>query len=137
MSILATVLKDMDFKENNIFFSLEHLETKTIDDIKHIFFKVKVTYESSIIEKELVLFEDDIQNLDISNFTNNSPDYFFNEPDIWLTIIQLNKNDLILYINFDSGLIQSNMATESGLSVRMNVTKESFNIFVNNIKSYI
>ncbi len=135
--MLATVLKDIDFKENNILFSLEHLETKTIDDIKHIFLKVKVTYESSAIEKDLVLFEDDLQNLDISNFTNNSPDYFFNEPDIWLTIIQLNKNDLILYINFDSGLIQSNMATESGLSVRKNVTKESFNIFVNNIKSYI
>lgn len=133
----SAILKDIDFKENNILFSSEHLETKTIDDIKHIFLKVKVTYESSVIEKDLVLFEDDIQNLDINNFTNNSPDYFFNEPDIWLTIIQLDKNDLILYINFDSGLIQSNMATESGLSVRMNVTKESFITFINNLKSFI
>lgn len=29
------------------------------------------------------------------------------------------------------------MATESGLSVRMNVTKESFNTFINNLNSFI
>lgn len=135
--MLAAVLKDIDFKENNILFSLEHLETKTIDDIKHIFLKVKVTYESSAIEKDLVLFEDDLQNLDISNFTNNSPDYFFNEPDFWLTVIQLNDNELILYINFDSGLIHTNMATESGFSIRMNIMKDSFDVFIKNLKSII
>ncbi|MCY1026859.1 hypothetical protein OWI79_14375 [Mammaliicoccus sciuri] len=96
-----------------------------------------INYENTSIEKEILLFEDDIQNLKLSNFTNNSPDYFFNEPDFWFTIIQLNKKELGIYINFDSGLNHMNMATESGFSVRMNVTKKSFNIFINKLKSFI
>lgn len=47
-----------------------------------------VTYEISSIVKEIILFEDDILDSDINNFTNDSPDYFFNDPDFWFTIIQ-------------------------------------------------
>lgn len=72
-----TVLKDVYFKENNILFSLEHLTSKTIDNIKHIYFNMIITYENSSIEKEIILFEDDISDLNISKFTNDSPDYFF------------------------------------------------------------
>lgn len=137
MSKITAILKDVDFKENNIVVSLKHIKSLSIDDINHTYFKLMVTYEQSCIEKEIVLFDDDIQNSDLSTFTNDFPDYFFYEPDFWLTIIQLNDNDLILYINFDSGLNHMNMATESGLSVRMNVTKESFITFTNNLKSII
>ncbi|WP_239738640.1 hypothetical protein [Mammaliicoccus sp. C-M14] len=133
----SITLKDIDFKVNNILLSLEHIKSITIDDIRYIFFKMVITYENTSIEKEILLFEDDVQNLKISNFTNNSPDYFFNEPDFWFTIIQLNQTDLVLYINFDSGLNHMNMVTESGFSVRINVTKESFNIFINKLKSFI
>ena len=133
----SITLKDIDFKVNNILLSLEHIKSITIDDIKYNFFKMIINYENTSIEKEILLFEDDIQNLKLSNFTNNSPDYFFNEPDFWFTIIQLNQTDLVLYINFDSGLNHMNMATESGFSVRMNVTKKSFNIFINKLKSFI
>lgn len=132
-----TILKDVDFKENNILLSLDHIESKTIDDIKHIYFNMIITYENSSIKREITFFEDDISDLNISSFTNDSPDYFFNEPDFWLTVIQLNNNDLILYINFDSGLIHTNMATESGFSIRMNITKDSFDIFIKNLKSII
>ncbi|MCD8777158.1 hypothetical protein MXE81_01890 [Mammaliicoccus sciuri] len=133
----SITLKDIDFKVNNILLSLEHIKSITIDDIKYNFFKMIINYENTSIEKEILLFEDDIQNLKLSNFTNNSPDYFFNEPDFWFTIIQLNKKELGIYINFDSGLNHMNMATESGFSVRMNVTKKSFNIFINKLKSFI
>ncbi|MBO1209255.1 hypothetical protein [Mammaliicoccus sciuri] len=132
----SIILKDIDFKENNILLSLEHIKSITVDDIKYNFFKMMITYENTCIEKEILLFEDDIQNLKLSNFTNKSPDYFFNEPDFWFTIIQLNQTDLVLYINFDSGLNHMNMATESGFSVRI-VTKESFNIFIYKLKSFI
>ncbi len=132
-----TILKDVDFKENNILLSLDHIESKTIDDIKHIYFNMIITYENSSIKREITFFEDDISDLNISSFTNDSPDYFFNEPDFWLTVIQLNNNDLIIYINFDSGLIHTNMATESGFSIRMNITKDSFDIFIKNLKSII
>ncbi|MGJ5712802.1 hypothetical protein ACSBRB_06295 [Staphylococcus auricularis] len=137
MSINPTVLKDVSFKENNILLSLVHIESKTIDDIKHIYFNMIITYGNSSIKREIMLFEDDILNLSISNFTNDSPDYFFIEPDFWLTVIQLNNNDLILYINFDSGLIHTNIATESGFSIRMNITKDSFDTFIKNLKSII
>ncbi|WP_239734141.1 hypothetical protein [Mammaliicoccus sp. H-M33] len=137
MSMNPTILKDVDFKENNILLSLDHIESKTIDDIKHIYFNMIITYENSSIKREITFFEDDISDLNISSFTNDSPDYFFNEPDFWLTVIQLNNNDLIIYINFDSGLIHTNMATESGFSIRMNITKDSFDIFIKNLKSII
>lgn len=137
MSINPTVLKDVSFKENNILLSLVHIESKTIDDIKHIYFNMIITYGNSSIKREIMLFEDDILNLSISNFTNDSPDYFFIEPDFWLTVSQLNNNDLILYINFDSGLIHTNIATESGFSIRMNITKDSFDTFIKNLKSII
>ncbi|MEX6053235.1 hypothetical protein [Mammaliicoccus sciuri] len=93
----SIILKDIDFKENNILLSLEHIKSITVDDIKYNFFKMMITYENTCIEKEILLFEDDIQNLKLSNFTNKSPDYFFNEPDFWFTIIQLNQTDLVLY----------------------------------------
>ncbi|WP_278926475.1 hypothetical protein [Staphylococcus auricularis] len=137
MSINPTVLKDVSFKENNILLSLDHTESKTIDDIKHIYFNMIITYENSSIKREIMLFEDDILNLNISNFTSDSPDYFFIEPDFWLTVIQLNNNDWILYINFDSGLIHTNIATDSGFSIHMNITKGSFDTFIKNLKSII
>ncbi|MCJ0913180.1 MULTISPECIES: hypothetical protein [Mammaliicoccus] len=84
----ATILKDTDFKDNNILLTLEHIKSETIDGINHLFFNMIVTYEKSSIEKEIILFEDDILDSDINNFTNDSPDYFFNEPDFWFTIIQ-------------------------------------------------
>lgn len=137
MSTFPIILKDNNFKENNIQFSLEHVESITTDDIKNIYFKLFATYEDSSIEKEIVLFEEDIQNLSIDSFTNNSPDYFFIEPDFWLTLIKVDQKEFILYINFDSGLHHSQMATESGFSLRMNISKDSFNVFLNNFKSYI
>ncbi|MDF4071778.1 hypothetical protein P3W82_21420, partial [Staphylococcus aureus] len=40
-----------------------------------------------------------------------------------------------IYIDFDSGLRHSNMATESGISLRINVTKSDFTKFINELAS--
>lgn len=61
----SIILKDIDFKENNILLSLEHIKSITVDDIKYNFFKMMITYENTCIEKEILLFEDDIQNLNL------------------------------------------------------------------------
>ncbi|HCW8870562.1 TPA: hypothetical protein OYK14_002152, partial [Staphylococcus aureus] len=49
--------------------------------------------------------------------------------------IDFNQELLCIYIDFDSGLRHSNMATESGISLRINVAKSDFTKFINELAS--
>ncbi|WP_323702522.1 hypothetical protein [Mammaliicoccus sp. Dog046] len=128
-------LRDTNFKESNVQCQFEFIQTELIDDIKHYHYLLHVSYDRMQFEKEIVFFENEIESLDINHFTNNSPDFYFYEPDFWFTIFRQDEDELIVYLNFDSGLIHSNMATESGQSVRMNTTVEAFNTFLHDLKT--
>ena len=60
---------------------------------------------------------------------------YFIEPDLHFTIIDFNQELLCIYIDFDSGLRHSNMAKESGISLRINVAKSDFTKFINELAS--
>ncbi|MFG6183986.1 hypothetical protein ACF7HK_13995, partial [Staphylococcus aureus] len=57
------------------------------------------------------------------------------EPYLHFTIIDFNQELLCIYIYFDSGLRHSNMATESCISLRINVAKSGFTKFINELVS--
>ncbi|WP_148184267.1 hypothetical protein [Macrococcoides caseolyticum] len=48
------------------------------------------------------------------------------------TLIDL-EDGILVYINLDSGIEYSNIATDSGLSIRLNITYDSFTRFLSSI----
>ncbi|TXO21695.1 hypothetical protein FVP26_03355, partial [Staphylococcus aureus] len=81
------------------------------------------------------LFDSDMDNLKYIEYDNPVTEIYFIEPDLHFTIIDFNQELLCIYIDFDSGLRHSNMVTESGVSLRINVTKSGFTKFINELVS--
>ena len=60
--------------------------------------------------------------------------HFF-ESDLLFTLIEYGSEELCLYVNMDSGLRLNKCATDSGISLRLNVTKSDFEKFINDLIS--
>lgn len=121
------VLKDKDFKENNISFTLNKYKKTDVCTL----YKAKLTYENIVTNKEFAFFKEDIDLLEDFQLLEKVEFIYFIEPDLSFTVIDLEDNDILLYINLDSGITFSNIATDSGLSIRMNTTIQEFNHFIN------
>ncbi|MBO0928001.1 hypothetical protein J2P86_11465 [Staphylococcus sp. 30400_3112M30941] len=102
---------------------------------KIFYFDTSATFEDQDIKFELALFDSDMDNLKNLEYDNPVTEIYFIEPDLHFTIIDFSQELLCIYIDFDSGLRHSNMATESGISLRINVTKTDFTKFLNELAS--
>ncbi|HHV6090515.1 TPA: hypothetical protein ACUL0C_002497 [Staphylococcus aureus] len=115
--------------------------TKVIlKDASYLHSKTSITFilKDVVIEEvkfEFALFDSDMDNLKHMDYDNPVTEIYFIEPDLHFTIIDFNQELLCIYIDFDSGLRHSNMATESGISLRINVAKSDFTKFINELAS--
>lgn len=105
------------------------------EESKIFYFDTNATFENQEIKFELALFDSDMDNLKHLEYDNPVTEICFIEPDLHFTIIDFNQELLCIYIDFDSGLRHSNMATDSGISLRINVTKTDFTKFINELAS--
>ncbi|MBE5666996.1 hypothetical protein HU002_08870 [Staphylococcus sp. SS251] len=105
------------------------------EDNKIFYFNTSATFEDQDIKFELALFDSDMDNLKHLEYGNPVTEINFIEPDLHFTIIDFSQELLCIYIDFDSGLRHSNMGTESGVSLRINVTKTDFTKFLNELAS--
>ncbi|MBE5676820.1 hypothetical protein HUZ99_10335 [Staphylococcus sp. SS87] len=105
------------------------------EDNKIFYFDTSATFEDQDIKFELALFDSDMDNLKNLEYDNPVTEINFIEPDLHFTIIDFSQELLCIYIDFDSGLRHSNMGTESGVSLRINVTKTDFTKFLNELAS--
>ncbi|MCS5349597.1 hypothetical protein NYT34_09770 [Staphylococcus aureus] len=105
------------------------------EDNKIFYFDTSATFEDQEIKFELALFDSDMDNLKHLEYDNPVTEIYFIEPDLHFTIIDFSQELLCIYIDFDSGLRHSNMGTESGVSLRINVTKTDFTKFLNELAS--
>ena len=137
MSKNTIVLKDNNYKCSNISISLNHKNTYVEDDLRTIIFALTVTYEDNTINDEFVLFSPEIDQ--INNLTDklDKIEYAFYELNISFTVFESITTDIIFYLNFDSGLNYSNSPSDSGPSIRLEVDKNTFIAFINEIKSYL
>lgn len=133
----SILIKDINFESSNVSFGLYYKNTYIEDDLKTVIFDFKITYEDKIIKDEFVIFSHEINKL--NNLTNelNEIDYYFYEPNVSFTVFESIAEDIVFYINLDSGLKYSNNPSDSGLSIRLEVEKIVFNRFINQIKSYL
>ncbi len=129
LSIMADtiVIQDKDFKENNISFSLKKYKKTDVCTL----YKAKLTYDNNEINEEFSFFKEDIDLLESFQLLETVEFIYFIEPDLSFTLIDLDDNDILLYINLDSGITFSNIATDSGLSIRINTTVQEFKHFIN------
>ncbi|MGW7932814.1 hypothetical protein ACWEWU_14430 [Staphylococcus xylosus] len=133
----SILIKDINFESSNVSFGLCYKNTYIEDDFKTVIFDVTITYEDKIIKDEFVIFSHEINKL--NNLTNelNEIDYYFYEPNVSFTVFESIAEDIVFYINLDSGLKYSNHPSDSGLSIRLEIEKIAFNKFINQIKSYL
>ncbi|MDG4944001.1 MULTISPECIES: hypothetical protein [Staphylococcus] len=127
------ILKDAFYSNSKSSLTLKPLRNTTDDEEKIIYYEVIIEFENQKFKSELAIFEEDIENLKNFEYTFPMTDFYFIEPDITFTILDYESEYLSLYVNLDSGLRYSNECTESGLSVRLNVTKEDIDRFMNKI----
>lgn len=137
MKPTKVILKDASYlhSKTSITFILKDVVIEEDNEI--YYFDTSATFEDQEVEFEFALFDSDIDNLKHIEYDNPVTEIYFIEPDLHFTIIDFNQELLCIYIDFDSdsGLRHSNMATESGISLRINVAKSGFTKFINELVS--
>lgn len=124
MKPTKVILKDASYlhSKTSITFILKDVVIEEDNEI--YYFDTSATFEDQEVEFEFALFDSDIDNLKHIEYDNPVTEIYFIEPDLHFTII-----------DFNSGLRHSNMATESGISLRINVAKSGFTKFINELVS--
>lgn len=124
MKPTKVILRDASYvhSKTSITFILKDVVIE--EDNKIFYFDTSATFEDQEIKFEFALFDSDMDNLKHMEYDNPVTEIYFIEPDLHFMII-----------DFDSGLRHSNMATESGISLRINVTKSDFTKFINELAS--
>ncbi|MBA8762937.1 hypothetical protein [Staphylococcus coagulans] len=135
MNSKVIILKDDAYEKSNVSITFTLKNISMDEELKIYYFEVMTQFENQQIETELAIFNDEIQHLKDLEFTPPITKLYFLEPDISLTVIEVEKDEFCVYVNLDSGLRMHNIATESGISVRLNVAQSSFKQFINEIAS--
>lgn len=126
-------LRDQAFKYNRVAVTF-NLESVVEDESDKIFnFKVKSTFDNQSVSTDLALFESDMQQLQQFEFKTGMTDITFLEPDLYLTVIQLEDDEMVLYVHYDSGMLYANMGTDAGVAVKLNVTQRAFQSFISEL----
>ncbi|MBF1917007.1 hypothetical protein [Staphylococcus aureus] len=133
MKPTKVILRDASYlhSKTSITFILKDVVIE--EDNKIFYFDTSATFEDQEIKFEFALFDSDMDNLKHMEYDNPVTEIYFIEPELHFTIIDFNQELLCIYI--DSGLRHSNVATDSGISLRINVTKTDFTKFINELAS--
>ncbi len=99
------------------------------------YFDVFITVENIKYKLKIALFDSDFDNLKGFKYDTPISECYFIEPDFHLTVLHFGNEDLVVYVNIDSGLRYANVVTESGIAIKLNVTKDKFDYFINQLLS--
>ncbi|WP_086428771.1 hypothetical protein [Staphylococcus cornubiensis] len=137
MNTYEITLRDQAFKYNRVAvtFNLESVVEGESDKIFN--FKVKSTFDNQSVSTDLALFESDMQQLQQFEFKTGMTDITFLEPDLYLTVIQLEDDEMVLYVHYDSGMLYANMGTDAGVAVKLNVTQRAFQSFISELTGLV
>ncbi|PCF86200.1 hypothetical protein [Staphylococcus intermedius] len=131
------ILKDNAFKYNHVAVTF-NLESVVEDEGEKIFnFKVKSTFDNQSVSTDLALFESDLQQLQQLEFKTGMTDISFLEPDLYFTVIPLEDGEMVLYVHYDSGMLYSNIGTDAGVAVKLNVTQRAFQVFIDELTGLV
>lgn len=130
-------LKDNAYKYNNVAvtFNLDSVTDEKGDKIFN--FKVTSTFDNQSVSTDLALFESDMQQLQQFELKTGMTDINFLEPDLYLSVIHLEGDEIILYVHYDSGMLYSNTGTDSGVAFKLNVTQHAFLSFIDELTDLI
>lgn len=117
--------------------SLKLVLTKILEDYgeKIYYIDTILKFEEQQLTNKFAIFSHDINQLKEFDYTPPVSEIYFLEPDLSFTLIEYESEELSLFVNMDSGLRLNNCATDSGISLRLNVTKSDFEKFINDLIS--
>lgn len=133
----SILIKDINYESSNVSFCLNYKNTYIEDDLKAVIFDLTITYEDKIIKDEFVLYSLEIDKLENLSGNLDQLEYYFYEPNVSFTVFESISEDIVFYINLDSGLKHSNSPSDSGLSIRLEVEKTEFKSFINQLKAFL
>ncbi|MBV5192187.1 hypothetical protein DWB90_04540 [Staphylococcus chromogenes] len=135
MHLKTLILKDVYHGTSNT--SLELVLKKILEDYgeKIYYIDTILKFEEQQLTNEFAIFSHDINQLKKFDYPPPVSEIYFFEPDLSFTLIEYESQELCLYVNMDSGLRLNNCATNSGISLRLNVTKSDFEKFINDLLS--
>lgn len=127
-------LRDESFADSHVEVQVDVLSVHNDEGMKlnHVRFTVTAAQDKWV--QETTLFDDDA---DILADMTSVGDYFFTEPDVWLTIVTIDEEQVVLYVNFDAGESLNKIVTESGRAVRLSVTRAHFEQFKSELGALI
>ncbi|ALN75886.1 hypothetical protein [Staphylococcus agnetis] len=126
-------LQDDLYTESQTSLTFEFLKVNKEDALTIYDFKIIVSFENSHFYTDFSLFDMDIENLKKFKCKSRLSEIYFLEPDLTFTIIKRNRHDLTVFVTLDSGLRHANIVSESGCTIKLNVTKKTFDQFLNEL----
>lgn len=105
------------------------------EDNRICYFDASIDFENQGVEFRFAFFDSDMDSLKHMDCSNPVTEIYSIEPGLYFAIIDFNQELLRIYIDFDSGLGYSNVATEPSTSLRINAVRSDFTKFVNELAS--
>lgn len=141
-------LKDVSYEDSKVQMDIKLNNKEQIEDILRLNINVCFQFGFSKIESNIVWTQEDINILEkqimeipnqsnIGSLTTIEPDLSFiyyiipNQEEIE----DFSDKEIVLYITLDSGLINNNMGTETGPTLKIITTYHEITKWINNIKS--
>ncbi|UXS76299.1 hypothetical protein [Staphylococcus chromogenes] len=133
MHLKTLILKDVYHGTSNT--SLELVLKKILEDYgeKIYYIDTILKFEEQLLTNEFAIFSHDINQLKKFDYPPPVSEIYFLEPDLSFTLIEYGSEEMSLYVNMDSGLRLNNCATDSVISLRLNVTKSDLKKFINDL----
>jgi hypothetical protein len=125
-------LRDEAFDDSHVEVQVDLLSVHNDEGMKLSNVRFTVTAAQDKWVQEMTLFNDDV----VADMTSIG-DYFFTDPDVWLTIVAIDEEQVVLYVNFDAGESLNKIVTESGRAVRLSTTRAHFEQFKSELAALI
>lgn len=127
-------LRDEAFADSHVEVQVDLLSVYNDEGMKLSNVRFTVTAAQDKWVQETTLFDDDA---DVLAEMTSIGDYFFTEPDVWLTMVDIDEEQVVLYVNFDAGESFNKIVTESGRAVRLSTTRTHFEQFKSELGALI
>lgn len=119
-------LKDEGFEYSKTQLKIEVIDIRNIEDFIQLQLRFTFDFSFETFSHEVTWSNHDIEAV-VSQLENLhlSGDITAIEPDISFSYQKREENLYTFYIHFDNGMIHSNMGTDSGISLRLIINRQS------------
>ncbi|WP_144463791.1 hypothetical protein [Siminovitchia fortis] len=133
------LLKDVNYEESKTKLTTEIIRKNVVEDgITQVELKFVLNFGFGSVSRNITWTNYDIETV-LSQIENidGVGEISALEPDLSFFYTEVEQDQYLLYVDLDAGVINSNMGTESGVSLKMQIKKDDLLKWINEIDASV